>query len=62
MEPPEEIEDEIELEELFFPPPIPEATLPVPDQFVNNPIHLLKTRNKILRQPKICPFLRQSRK
>ncbi len=33
---PEEIEDEIDLEELFYPPPTNEVTLPVPDQLTDS--------------------------
>jgi hypothetical protein len=33
---PEEIEDEIDLEELFYPPPTNEVTLPVSDQLIDS--------------------------
>jgi hypothetical protein len=35
-EKPEEIEDEIDLEELFYPPPTNDATLTVPDQLIDS--------------------------
>ena len=36
VENPEEIEDEIDLEELFYPHPINDVTVPVPDQLIDS--------------------------
>jgi len=54
-EKPEEIEDEIDLEELFYPPPTNDVTLRVPDTLIDSPPSLQEVNPPIAENPPQAP-------